>query len=202
LEHEVERGFRHAFFQFPEKFISKSRGRTFSYLFPMLEYGLIGLVFNGESGSGGMADDPNHSDRILLKPFIRIADGSDDPSLKVSHSADIVYDGEICNIVEKAIDRDVSTKGIVCWCSKTLLSNELSFFCLDFFEFRSATKSGYLDDLSSFKKYMNQSEPSANDTTIFKKGIDLMGVSIGGDIEIFWDLSDEKIPKASSNEIR
>jgi hypothetical protein len=51
---------------------------------------LISPVLNGESGSGGMADDSNHPNRILLKSFIGIADGSDDPMLKVNHSADIV----------------------------------------------------------------------------------------------------------------
>jgi hypothetical protein len=168
----------------------------------MLEYGLIGLVFNGESGSGGMADDPNHSDRILLKPFIRIANGSDEPSLKVSHSADIVYDGEICNIVEKAINRDVSSQGIFFRCSKTFLSDDLTFFCLNLFKFRSAPKRRDLDDLPPPKKYMDQSKSAADDPAVFKKGIDLMGVSIGGHIEIFWALSQEKIPNASSHKIR
>jgi hypothetical protein len=49
---------------------------------------------------------------------------------------------------------------------------------------------------------MDQSESAADDPAVFKKGIDLMGVSIGGHIEIFWDLSQEKIPNASSHKIR
>jgi hypothetical protein len=49
---------------------------------------------------------------------------------------------------------------------------------------------------------MDQSESAADDPAVFKESIDLMGVSISGDIEIFWDLSQEKIPNASSNKIR
>jgi hypothetical protein len=48
---------------------------------------------------------------------------------------------------------------------------------------------------------MNQSEPAANDATIFKEGIDFMRVSICDDIEVFRDLSQEKIPDASSDKI-
>ena len=149
-----------------------------------------------------MADDTDHSNRILLKSFIRIADGSNDLLFKVSHSADIVDDGEICNIVKKAIDRDVSSQGILFRCSKTFFSDNLTFFCLNLFKFRPTPKGGYLDDLSTFKKYMDQSEPAADDPAVFKEAIDLMGMGIGGDIKIFWNLSEEKIPNTSSDKIR
>jgi hypothetical protein len=48
---------------------------------------------------------------------------------------------------------------------------------------------------------MSQSKSSADDPAVFKKGINLMGVSIGGDIEIFRGLPEEKIPNASPDEI-
>jgi hypothetical protein len=78
------------FAEFPQEFIPKARRRTILYLFPMPEDRLVGLAFNGKSGSSGMADDPNHSDRILLKSFVGVTDGSDDLSLEVSHPADVV----------------------------------------------------------------------------------------------------------------
>jgi hypothetical protein len=49
---------------------------------------------------------------------------------------------------------------------------------------------------------MNQSKSATDDPAVFKEGINLMGVSIGGNVEIFRDLSEEKIPHASTDEIR
>jgi hypothetical protein len=48
---------------------------------------------------------------------------------------------------------------------------------------------------------MNESESAADDPAVFKKGTNLIGVGIGGQIEIFRGLSEEKIPNASADEI-
>jgi hypothetical protein len=108
----------------------------------MPEDGLIRVFFNGEARSGGMADDANHSDRILLKSLVRIADGSDDPLVEVGYPANVVYNGKICDIVKKAVNGDVAPQGILCRCSKTLFSYELTLLGFCFFKFRSAPKSG------------------------------------------------------------
>jgi hypothetical protein len=167
----------------------------------MPEDGLVGLVFNGKPGSGGMTDDPNHSNRILLKSLIGVTDRSDDPLLQVGHPADVVQDGEICDIIEKTIHRDIPPQGILRRRSKTVCPNDIAFFCLNLLKIRPTPKSGYFDDLPSLKENMNQSEPAADDPTVSKEGINLVGVSIGGHIEIFRDLSEEKVPNASADEI-
>jgi hypothetical protein len=48
---------------------------------------------------------------------------------------------------------------------------------------------------------MGQSKPAANDPTISKESIDLVGVRIGGDIKVFGDLSEEEISNTSTDEI-
>jgi hypothetical protein len=101
----------------------------------MPEDRLVGLAFNGKPGSGGMANHPNHSDRILLKSFIRATNGSDDVSLEISRPADVIYDREVRDIVKKTIDRDVSPQGILCRSSKTVCPNDIPFFCLDLLKF-------------------------------------------------------------------
>jgi hypothetical protein len=63
------------------------------------------------------------------------------------------------------------------------------------------SKSRNFNDLSPFKKDLNQSESAADDPAVSKKSVDLMGVSVGGDIEIFWDPPDEEVANASSNKI-
>jgi hypothetical protein len=137
----------------------------------------------------------------LLKSLIGITDCSDDLSIEVGHSTDVVYDGEICNIVEKAIHRDIPPQGILRWRPKAVCPDDLPFFGLDFLKFRSTPKSGYFDDLPSLEENVNQSESAADDPTVFKEGIDLMGVGIGGYVEIFRGFSKEKVPDASTDEI-
>jgi hypothetical protein len=48
---------------------------------------------------------------------------------------------------------------------------------------------------------MDQSKSAADDPAVFKEGIDLNGMGISGDIKVFWDPSQEKIPNASADEI-
>jgi hypothetical protein len=167
----------------------------------MPEDGLVGLVFDGKSGARSMADDPDHSDRILLKSFIRVTDRSDNLSIEVRHPADIVYNGEICNIIKKTIHGDVPTQGILRRCSKAVCPNDIAFFCLDFLKFRSTPKSGHFDDLPSFEENMNQSKSATDDPAVLKESINLMGMGIGSHIEILRGFSEEKIPNASADEI-
>jgi hypothetical protein len=148
-----------------------------------------------------MADDSNHSNRVLLKSLIGVTNRSDDLSLQVGHPADVVQDGEICDIVEKAIDRDIPAQGIIGRRPKTVCSYDLPVFCLDFLKLRSTPKSGHLDDLSPLEKNMHQPESATNDPAVLKEGINLMRVSIGGHIKIFRSLSEEKVSNASADEI-
>jgi hypothetical protein len=60
-------------------------------------------------------------------------------------------------------------------------------------------ESGDLNHLSPFKEDMDQPKATANDPAVFEESMDLMGMSIGGDIKILRDLSEEKIPDASPN---
>jgi hypothetical protein len=48
---------------------------------------------------------------------------------------------------------------------------------------------------------VNQSKSATDDPAVSKEGINLMGVGIGGYIEIFRGFSKEEIPDASADEI-
>ena len=171
------------------------------YLLPMPENRLVSLAFNRETRSGGMANDPNHSDRILLESFIGVADGSNNMSLEVGHPANVVHDGEIRNVIEEAVDREVPSQGIFRRRSKTICPKDGSICCVNLLEFRSTPKRGYLDGLFSLEENMNESETSADDPAVLKKGINLMGVGIGGNIEIFRGLAEEKVTNTSPDQI-
>jgi len=190
-----------ALLQISKEFISNTGWGTFLYLVPILEKGLIGLIFNGKSGSGGVANDTNHPDRVLLKPFVRITDGSYHLPLEVSHTVDIIDDGKISNIIEKAVDRDVPPQGILLRGSKTFCSDDPSFFGLNLFEFRVASESRDLQELFTFEKDMDQSKSATDGPAVPEEFVDLMGVGIGGDVEVLRDLPKKKIPHAPPNEI-
>jgi len=93
------------------------------------EDGLEGLILNGEPVRAAWRMTRS-SERDLAQSFIRIADGSDDLLFKVSHSADIVDDGEISNIVKRPLivmsRRKASSAGV-----QSFLSDDLTFFCLN-----------------------------------------------------------------------
>ena len=149
-----------------------------------------------------MADNPNHSHRVLLKSFFRMTDSSDDLLLKIGHSTYIVDDWEICNIVKEAVDCNISAQGIFLRSPEVIRSNDLSIFGHGFFKFRVATKSWDLYDLSLSKKDLDQSKPTADDATVLEEKIDLVGVSVGGYIEVFRGLPQEEIADASPDQVR
>jgi hypothetical protein len=201
LEHPFQGGSRRALLEFSQKFVSKARGRTLLYVTPVPEDSLVSLVFNGKPGSGGMADDTDHSNRILLESLIGITDRSDDLSLEVGHPVHIIYDGKIRDIVKKTIHRDIPSQSVLCRRPKSVCPNDIPFFCLDFLKFGSTSKSGNFDDLSSLEENMNQSESAADDPAVLKESVDFMGMGIGGYIEIFRSFSEKKIPDGSADEI-
>ena len=201
LKHQAERGFGHAFFQFPEELIPDPGGGAFFYLFTVSHDGLTGLFFNMESGACGMADDPNHPDRILFEFFIRIADVPDHLSFEISLPAHIINDGEIGNIIKEAIDRDIAAEGILLRRAKAVGPENLPVISQCLFKFGVAPEGGDFHGFSAFKKDVDQPETAANDPAVFEEGIDLMRMGIGGDIKIFRDLSEKKIPDTSPDKI-
>jgi hypothetical protein len=108
--------------------------------------------------------------------------------------------GEIGNVIQKTIDCDVAAKGILLRSSKTIGSENLSILGQSLLIFGMTPERGYLHHLSTFKKDMNQPETASDDPAVFKEIMDLMGMGIGGDIEIFGDFSKEKIANASPDE--
>jgi hypothetical protein len=189
------------FLQVPKEFISKTRGRAFPDLFPMLEDSFVCFFFNRESDPAGVAEDPNHSNRVLEKSFVRITNCSDDAPFEVSHPAHIIDNREVSDIIKEAIDGEITAQAVLLGCSKTVRSNNIPILCLDFFKFRTTSKSGDLDDLSAFEKDVNKPESATDDAAVSKQGIDLVGMGIGGNIEILRESSDKKITDTSTNKI-
>jgi len=135
LKHEVKRGLCHSFLQIAKKFVSKTGRRTLSNLFPVVEDGLIGLVVDRKLCSGGMANDPDHANRILMESFSRVSDGPNDPLFEIGHASYTVNDGKIADIVKQAVDRNITAHGVFFRSSKALRVDDFAFFCLEDFKF-------------------------------------------------------------------
>ena len=148
-----------------------------------------------------MADDPDHSDGVMFKPFVRITNGSDDSSLEVSHPSHTIDDGKICDIVKKAVNRNVPAQGVFLRGPETFRPNDFSFLVLCLLKFRMAAERGDLNDLSPFEKDMDQTKSPADNSAISKEGLDLVETGIGGDIEVFRDPSQEEIANAASHQV-
>jgi hypothetical protein len=148
-----------------------------------------------------VSDHPDHSYRVLLKSFLCVTDRSNDPAVEILYPPHIVNDRKIRDVVKKPIDGNVAAKGILSGRSETVRPDKRPILLFDLFEFRSASKGRDFNDLSSFEEDLNQSKPSADNSAVSKEGIDLMGVGIGRDIEVFWGFSQQEIPNASSYEI-
>jgi len=191
----------HSLLQVSKKFIPDAGGGTLPYFIPMSKDSLVGWVINAKPGSAGMTNHADHPGGILLKSFIRITDGPYHPSFKISHSAHIVDQGKIRNAVKKAVDRDVPSQGILCRSTKAICPNNISFLRLNLFEFRATSKGGDLDNLSAFEEDMDQSKSATDDPAISEETVDLVGMGIGGDIEVSRDLPQEEITNASPHQV-
>ena len=60
-----------------------------------------------------MADDPHHSGRIPLDPYIRFTDKTDYALFQIIDSISVVNDGMVFYFIEQAINSQVASKGII-----------------------------------------------------------------------------------------
>lgn len=201
FKHQCKGRLGHALSQISKKFIPETRRGTLVYFIVMSKEGLMGWFVDGEPSPGGVANHSDHPDGVLLESLIRIADGPNDPSVKVGHSTDIVNDRKIGDIVEEPIDGNVPSEGILCRSTKAVSSNNISSLRLNLFEFRVTSKSRDLNNLPAFEEDMDQSKPTTDDPAISKEAVDLMGMGIRGDIKIFWDSTQEEITNTSPHKI-
>jgi len=136
-----------------------------------------------------------------LKPFVRITDGPDNLSLEIGHTSDIIDDGEVRDVVKEAVDRNVPAQGIFFGRPETFRPDDVTLFCLDLFELGVTSKSGDFDHLSVFEKNVDQSKSTADRPAVPEEFVDLVGMGIGDNIEVFRDFAQEEITDTSPHEI-
>jgi hypothetical protein len=197
-EHEIEGRPGSPLSQVPEEFVPNAGGRTGIYFFPVPGDGFIRLFLDGKSRSTCMTDHPDHPDGVLLVPFVRLPDGSNDPSFKVGHPANIIDNGKIPDVVKEAVNGDIPAEGVFLRGPEAVRADDLSLLRLLFFILRSASESRNLDNLTAFKEDVNQAKTASDNPAVSKKTGDFMGMGIGDYVKVFRDFSQKEIAYATS----
>ena len=89
---------------------------------------LPGVRFDGKIVTCCMANNPHHSGRIPLDSYIRFTDKTDYTLFQVIDPVSVVYDAGVFYFVEKAINSQVASKGIICRGSKGVIGCQNLFF--------------------------------------------------------------------------
>ena len=74
--------------------------------------GVEDRVLDGELEPRREHDRPQHPDRILEEPHVRIADAADHPRVQILEAADVVDDRERADVVEQRVDREVAAERV------------------------------------------------------------------------------------------
>ena len=69
-------------------------------------------MLDAEIKLGRKTDRPEHPDRVFADSCCRVTDGADEFLLEILHSADVVDDGKVGNIIGKGIDSKITAPGI------------------------------------------------------------------------------------------
>ena len=74
--------------------------------------GVEDRILDGELQPRGEHDRPQHADRILEEPHVRIADAADHPRVQILEASDVVDDRERADVVEQRVDREVPAERV------------------------------------------------------------------------------------------
>jgi len=201
LKHQLERGLGSPFLQVAKELVPDTGGRAFLDLVTVFHNGLDGLRVDREACPRGMTDNADHPDRVLLEPLVRVADGSDDSPPEIFHSPHTVDDRKIRDVVKKTVNRDVAAQGIFLRGAEALCPDDLPVFVLGLLKLGLTAEGGNLDNLSPFEKDVDQTESSADHPAVSEEVPDLLGMGVGGNVEVLWSLSQEEITDTPSHQI-
>lgn len=121
---QVEKGFGGARFEHAKEFFEDPRRGTFQDFFFTAEERLESGAIDIEIESSAKLDQSNHSDRVLNEADVGLANGAEDPFFQVGIAADIIDDGLLFDIVEEAVDREITAKNVLLFGSPDIVSDD------------------------------------------------------------------------------
>ena len=183
-------------------FLAKARDGSIGKLRGVATDGLEVGGADVEVELGGEANGTHHADGIFAETDVGVADGADAAGLEVTETTDVINDGEVVNVVEEAVDGEVTTEGIFLGGAEGVILELVETVGLigDGIRGRGLTERGGLDNLFA-KDDMGETEATANKIAIAELALDFVGAGIGADIEVFGGATKEEIADGTADEI-
>ena len=159
--------------------------------------GLAGVGVDPEIEPGRERNRPKHAHRVLAEAHGGIADGADRASLEVPEAADPVDHGEVGDVVEESVDREVPAEGVLLGGPKGVVATDEGVSGLGL---RGSPKGRDLDHLLA-KPDVDEAKASTHDETVPKELPHLLGVGAGADIEVLGSTIQQQVANPTSDEI-
>jgi hypothetical protein len=145
-------------------------------------------------------DGANDAYRVFWKTPVWIANGSQNPRVKVEEPAHKIVNLPSLHIVHQRIDGKIPSDGVIPRTSEEVFCGVTRGDVV--LAGGPPPKCRHLDDFVVFEKEVGQSEASSDKPAVAKNPAYLCGKRRGGDIEVFWTLSKEDVPHTTAHEKR
>ncbi len=181
------------------------RGRLGDFLVVLVD-GVICIGFDVKAQSGGEADGAQHSYGVLSEPYVGVANAADHAMLEVVKSADVIDNLEGTDIVEESVDGEVPSAGILLRrteCVVMMLEEGGLFggFTVGLVGVRGSPESACLDDLFA-EPDVSEAKAATDQKAVSEELPDLVGVSVGSDIEVLGGPAEQQVANAAADEVR
>ena len=182
----------------------------------MLRDGLHHRLVDPEPEARRHDDGAEHADGIFLEAIVGIADAAQQAVLQVFQAADVVDDREVGDVVEQRVDGEVAAEGVFFGRAKRVVVLDQQVGRVGRVGgVRRGQRLGRLglgasrDVLAEGRDFnglhpeadVGEAEAAADDPTVPKELLDLVGVGRGADVEVFGPPAQEEVADAAADEI-
>ena len=165
---------------------------------PNLFHGLPGFGFDLEIQLGGKLDGPNHPHRVFLKASPGVVDGTNNSLLDVANSVHIVDHAVVGNVIEEAVDGEITAVSIFLRRTKPVVAPQQKVVLV---EFGSTAKSGDFHNLPAREVDVGESKSATYEATVAKQLANLSGSSRSDNVEILWGPLEEEITNTATHQV-
>ena len=168
----------------------------------MSRYRLQSSSLDLESEPSCETDRAYHADRVLAKPYVRVADTADQAAVEVGETANMVDNTEGFDVIEEAVDREIAAACVFLRRSERIVSVLIQASVVGVFGmlFRLLSECAGLDDVAA-ELDVDEPEAASDQEGVSEQFPDLVRVRIRADVEILGLPAEQKIPDTAADEV-